>query len=169
MLLLGCAGGVGWSSHPRVCFPAPLLGGRPDPCVCDHGAAQGRACQADAAPVAARIGGTVLRWDGPASALARGASPAPQGCLSRPTARGTGTGQPEGCSYGCRRKPCDVKLSAHEGPGGVGGGSSPRAWAITSGRGRDRPATSASCRSSVLSPASTGMSIRARLACSAGG
>ncbi len=42
MLLLHCAGGVGWSSHPRVCFPAPLLDRRPDPGAGDHGAVQGR-------------------------------------------------------------------------------------------------------------------------------
>ena len=42
MLLLGCAGEVGWPSHPRVCFPAPFLGWGPDLGTCDHGTVQGR-------------------------------------------------------------------------------------------------------------------------------
>ncbi len=85
---------------------------------------RGGACQADAGAVPpfgalrpARIGSAVLPWDGPAPALARGAS----------------TGRSEDRCYACwrhafRRELCGVKLSPHEPARG-------RSW----GRGGLRP------------------------------
>jgi len=81
MLLLDCADGMEWSSHPRVCFPAPLRGKKPDPGAYDHRAGQGRSvsgrrwcCPLVRRSPSARCGGMVLPWGGPAPALARGAS-----------------------------------------------------------------------------------------------
>ncbi len=79
VLLLDCIVGLGWSSRPRVCFPAPLCVGRPDPGACDHTAGHGRSVSGrrwSCVPVRGSTSGemprygTVVGWAG-ASGCAR--------------------------------------------------------------------------------------------------
>jgi len=63
---------------------------------------RGGTCPADTGLVLGTCCASVLPWNGPAPARARGAS----------------TKQPEGCSYASWRERCGVKLSAHEPQGG---------------------------------------------------
>jgi hypothetical protein len=95
---------------PTVCCPAPLLGGRLDPCTCDHRTAQvsrvsGRRWSCvpvrDLRP--ARCGGMVLPWTGRRRRL-RAAPP---------------TRRSEDRFYALRWELCGVKLSIHE-PSGEG-------------------------------------------------
>ncbi len=98
---------LGWgarATHECASLLRSMVGDR----TCLHATSElrrGGACQADAGPEAARIGNTVLRWDGPAPALARGAS----------------TRRSEDRCYASWRGLCRVKLSIHEPGEGEGG------------------------------------------------